>query len=550
MSSIEDELQRVGDSVTLSELTLAIQRLQEDEPTRTAKVRKTNMFLGMLSEQLNLPGLFTLPSGRHFVYKQGSRYRTKSALPEYMTSEEAQPVADRDLIPEEARNLLEEAGIVSGARTFPVDPPPEIRATPLNPADGGGGDGRETPTTTGGSALERFASSGKGGLRNDPDEVEAIRELQTFLVNDLGLDTGGIDGRYGPRTRAAVRRFQGAVTDIVQDGDAGPETIGKITEIRRDMSRIQELIDALNESALPVRFKSGLAQLLERDLTQTERTELQNLLDKYENFRQTFPDFNSANFATAENVVTGAAEIAAPAGATQAPSGPFLDGMVVTPEVNDRLQAVGRQPGAMGEPLDAEDIAALNRGVADGTITAPAEVSPEETTAQTSAEWEELTPNNAPEGYTIFIKRQATPVFTYGLEGGEPVDREYNSLEDATAAARAAQEEERAATQQPAQDEVPSAAESDWEDITNGSAMIDGYSLWRRKAAPRNYTFTVAGSEPAEDAEEFNVPALAIAAARRARSAATSTAPSGTAPLSTRSMDDRTLDLIRGLGTQ
>lgn len=313
--TIEDELREIGTgrNLTLSELRLAIVRVTENEPTALRRNRKTREFLGMLAEQLELPGLFTLPNGRFFVYKNGNRYVAKDASPEYITSEEAQPVADRDLIPEMARRRLEEAGIVSGARTSPVDPPPEITATPLPPADRG--QGAEVPAsqpspTASGSALTRFASSGKGGLRNDPDEVEAIRELQTFLTNDLGLDTGGIDGRYGRRTTAAVRRFQGALTDVVQDGDAGPETIGKIQELRRDTQRMQELIGILNDSALPVVFKSGLAKLLERELTQEERTELQQLLDKYENFRQTFPEFQTTLFSNAENALTGATDTA------------------------------------------------------------------------------------------------------------------------------------------------------------------------------------------------------------------------------------------------
>ena len=155
-------------------------------------------------------------------------------------------------------------------------------------------------------SLEDFATSNLGGLRNDRNQEPAIRELQTFLSTELGLDTGGVDGRYGPRTTAAVRRFQSALTDVVQDGDAGPETIGKIQELRTDMERMQELLDALNQindSVIPVRFKSGLAQLLERDLTQEERTELEQLINKYEDFRQEFPEFNSEIFVAADQAI-------------------------------------------------------------------------------------------------------------------------------------------------------------------------------------------------------------------------------------------------------
>lgn len=410
-SSIEQELERLGtENVTLSELRLAITRLQESEPNQRDKVRKTRDFLGMLAERLELPGLFTLPNGRHFVYKQGDRYVTKSALPEYMTAEEVRPLAQRNLIPQEAATAL--ADLINTPETpneFRYGPDGEMipadsaeaqtqrdaeaaaaaAATPAAPAAAAaaapaaaGTTGADTadpsvatepaPAATGGSALTRFASSGKGGLRNDPDETEAITELQTFLVNELGLDTGGTDGRYGPKTRAAVRRFQSALTDVVQDGDAGPETIGKISEIRTDMARIQELVGILNDSVIPVVFKSGLAQLLERQLTQQERTELEQLVSKYRNFRQDFPRFQGELFSRADQAITG--EVSRPGAAAE---GPFLDGMVITPDIQERLEALGRDRGMVGERLTAEDIAALNAGVANGTITAPPEVVPD-----------------------------------------------------------------------------------------------------------------------------------------------------------------------------
>lgn len=349
-STIEQELERFRTTdVTLSELTLAIERLQQSEQGNQAKVRKTNLFLGRLAQQLNLPGLFTLPSGRHFVYMDGERARTKSALPEYMTAREVQPLAQRNLIPQEAARALQD--IISANPPAPNefryddngemipadsadaqaqrDAEAAASTTPAaEPAVDAQADdaARARPAAsapaTGGSALTRFASSGKGGLRNDPDEVEAIRELQTFLVNELGLDTGGVDGRYGNRTRAAVRQFQSALTDVVQDGDAGPETIGKISEIRRDMARIQELVGVLNDSVIPVVFKSGLAQLLERELTQQERTELEQLINKYRDFRQEFPRFQEELFGNADRAINGAA----PNAQTTAPAQPAAPG--------------------------------------------------------------------------------------------------------------------------------------------------------------------------------------------------------------------------------
>ena len=58
--------------------------------------------------------------------------------------------------------------------------------------------------------------------------------------------------------------------------------------------------------------------------------------------------------------------------------------------------------------------------------------------------------------------------------------------------------------------------------------MIDGYSLFRKREAPRTYTFTVQGDQPNENAEEYRIPAMAIAAARRAKNANSQPAPSTT----------------------
>lgn len=385
-STIEQELERFRtNDVTLSELTLAIQRLQETERTNQAKVRKTNLFLGRLAQQMNLPGMFTLPSGRHFVYMDGERARTKSALPEYMTAREVRPLAQRNLIPNDARTALQD--IIRGEpnvqqelplpREFRYGPDGEMipadsadaqaqrdaeaaaaaaapaAAAPAASASEPAASASEPPAPAASatsdaevdavidaarqrSALTRFARSGKGGLRNDRDQVEAIRELQTFL-NELGLDTGGTDGRYGGRTDRAVRRFQQAVTGVTVDGDAGPETIGKISEIRTDMARIQELVSAIEnsnitDSVIPVRFKSGLAQLLERELTQAERTELQQLVSKYESFRREFPNFQKDLFQQAEfGAQLPNAPGGAPAAQTDAPAQPAAPGTGTAP---------------------------------------------------------------------------------------------------------------------------------------------------------------------------------------------------------------------------
>ena len=151
---------------------------------------------------------------------------------------------------------------------------------------------------------------------------------------------------------------------------------------------------------MPFAFKSGLAQLLERDLTQAERQELQTLLDKYEDFRQEFPEFRQETFAQAETAITdqpepqddrsAAAQAADPDGdlnaddpeaqtfvsdrpqtQSDAPEGPYVQGMVITPEIQEQLRTIERDPGMSGERLTGDDIRALNIAVADGRIEEP-----------------------------------------------------------------------------------------------------------------------------------------------------------------------------------
>jgi len=55
----------------------------------------------------------------------------------------------------------------------------------------------------------------------------------------------------------------------------------------------------------------------------------------------------------------------------------------------------------------------------------------------------------------------------------------------------------------------------EWKDVTSGSAMIDGYSLWRKEGGSRPWAQTINGEQPNDNTEEYNIPAMAIAAARR-----------------------------------
>lgn len=58
-----------------------------------------------------------------------------------------------------------------------------------------------------------------------------VRDLQERL-NRLGFDSGQVDGIFGPDTGAAVVDFQANV-GLVDDGTAGPETIGALRRLHR-----------------------------------------------------------------------------------------------------------------------------------------------------------------------------------------------------------------------------------------------------------------------------------------------------------------------------
>lgn len=154
--------------------------------------------------------------------------------------------------------------------------------------------------------LDDFANSNLGGLMNDKEQVPAIRELQTFLTTDLGLDTGTVDGAYGPKTKQAVEKFQSAITGVAVDGNVGPETIAKIKEVKADVEQLQGIIDSLNESIIP--FKSAISKMLEARIDEAEPTDMQKeliqqILGKYENFRNVFPDFKKELFTKASTVI-------------------------------------------------------------------------------------------------------------------------------------------------------------------------------------------------------------------------------------------------------
>jgi serine/threonine protein kinase len=58
-------------------------------------------------------------------------------------------------------------------------------------------------------------------------DSQAVRALQVVLLDVFGFDPGPIDGQYGPRTIAAVKRMQSAL-GVVPDGQVGPITWGAL----------------------------------------------------------------------------------------------------------------------------------------------------------------------------------------------------------------------------------------------------------------------------------------------------------------------------------
>ena len=72
-------------------------------------------------------------------------------------------------------------------------------------------------------ALSAFRVSRRGGLMNNPKQVDSIKELQKE-VKRRNMYKGPIDGKYGPDTKDSVASFQ-KTKGLYIDGDAGPKTI-------------------------------------------------------------------------------------------------------------------------------------------------------------------------------------------------------------------------------------------------------------------------------------------------------------------------------------
>lgn len=142
---------------------------------------------------------------------------------------------------------------------------------------------------TSSGALEKFSKSGKGGLANDTDEVDAIKELQQRL-KEMGIDIT-VDGKYGKGTVDAVKRVQ-EMLGAKQDGDAGPNTIGAIMKMGNipgivtfydDLKRMAELSKKVKKESNDFRYMMTMLEggnLLEQ-LSASEQEEYNGLLSKH-----------------------------------------------------------------------------------------------------------------------------------------------------------------------------------------------------------------------------------------------------------------------------
>jgi hypothetical protein len=334
--------------------------------------------------------------------------------------------------------------------------------------------------------LDDFANSDLGGLMNDKDQIPAIRELQTFLTTDLGLDTGTVDGAYGPKTKQAVEKFQSAITGIAVDGNVGPETIAKIKEVKADVEQLRELIQViLADSIIP--FKSAIAKMLEARIDEAEPSDMQKaiiqqILGKYENFREVFPDFNKDLFTKASTAI----------------------GVTIS-NANGDTSAGGAETG--------------------GAETGGAETGGAETNNAAEPAYKEVTGSGQSRRYRVYDRdgnelssgRGPGPRLPLAADWKEVSNIEPEAFTGTNDGTNAADRERAGAIPGAGNggDTTQTNDSGEWKDVTSGSAMIDGYSLWRKEGGSRPWAQTINGEQPNDNTEEYNIPAMAIAAARR-----------------------------------
>lgn len=111
------------------------------------------------------------------------------------------------------------AALLGGTLLLPAPPARRVQAHPETAAAPGPRPGVPGGTPCGSGAVL--------ALRRPPVAGEDVRALQRLLA-DLGYDPGPADAVFGPRTAAAVRRFQ-EDHRLADDGAAGPQTRAALT---------------------------------------------------------------------------------------------------------------------------------------------------------------------------------------------------------------------------------------------------------------------------------------------------------------------------------
>lgn len=108
--------------------------------------------------------------------------------------------------------------------------PARTQSDQAMPLQGAGPQAQEGPAGAQGQAAPDAATKAKvNGAHSPPDAhtgEETIRQVQEKL-NEQGYQAGAADGIWGPKTKAAIEKFQQA-KGITGDGDINPQTLAAL----------------------------------------------------------------------------------------------------------------------------------------------------------------------------------------------------------------------------------------------------------------------------------------------------------------------------------
>ena len=113
-------------------------------------------------------------------------------------------------------------------------------------------------------------------LLSRSNNTEAITELQEFLAA-YNFTTEEPDGKYGPRTKEAVKKFQQEI-EIQADGEVGPQTLNSIIEYGQSTPLPGS--QSKEQPAPPAPPKASVEQPAPAATTATQDPSYQNLFNK------------------------------------------------------------------------------------------------------------------------------------------------------------------------------------------------------------------------------------------------------------------------------